>query len=189
MIDLFYHLLAPGTSTPETLSSQGELKLKGETPNSTHLWTACNLERGRDSRGRDIVRIIAYAGNGKTTTLVKFTRRNPDNRSSIMVWDWVQHISKISRFLFEGARTLLVDHATGVLSRIRQVAAKFDHKSSVKIIIAQLVKMDNWGHNMNPVMLDIWLNQVSLEYVNFESPTRCSFLQDNGQAKVGGRWP
>ena len=26
MIDLFYHLLAPGTSTPETLSSQGQLK-------------------------------------------------------------------------------------------------------------------------------------------------------------------
>ena len=46
MIDLFYHLLAPGTSTPETLSSQGQL-----------------------------------------TTLVKFTRRNPDNRSSIMVLD------------------------------------------------------------------------------------------------------
>ena len=38
-------------------------------------------------RSRDIVRIIAYAGNGKTTTLVKFTRRNPDNRSSIMVLD------------------------------------------------------------------------------------------------------
>ena len=37
MIDLFYHLLAPGTSTPETLSSQGQLKLKRETPDSTHL--------------------------------------------------------------------------------------------------------------------------------------------------------
>ena len=68
-------------------------------------------------RSRDIVRIIAYAGNGN-------------------------NISKISRFLLERARTLLVDHATGVLSRIRQVAAKFDHKSSVKNIIAQLVKMD-----------------------------------------------
>ena len=38
---------------------------------------------------------------------------------------------------------------------------------------------------MNPVMLDIWLNQVSLEYVNFESPTRCSFLQDKPKLVVG----
>ena len=38
-------------------------------------------------RSRDIVKLVAYIGNGKTTTLVKFTRRNPDNRSSIMVSD------------------------------------------------------------------------------------------------------
>ena len=36
-------------------------------------------------RGSDTVRIIAYAGNGKTTTLAEITKRNPNIRSSVIV--------------------------------------------------------------------------------------------------------
>ena len=84
MVDLFYHLLDPGTSSPETLSSQEQLKLKRDamlillTSEQRTILNMAEIVRSRDN-----VRIIAYVGNGKTTTLVKFTRRNPDNRSSI----------------------------------------------------------------------------------------------------------
>ena len=90
--------------------------------------------------------------------------------------------SRDTREVPEGAREQLVEDAAEVWQKIikgRKVAAKFDHHSSMKKFqlakpdIAQFVKKDKLGYqydvllmdeaqDMNPAMLDICLNQVSL---------------------------
>ena len=85
----------------------------------------------------------------------------------------------------EGARKQLVEDAAEVWQKIvkgRRVAAKFDHKSSMKKFqlakpdVAKFVKKNDAlyqydvllldeAQDMNPAMLDICLNQVSFEYL------------------------
>ena len=87
-----------------------------------------------------------------------------------------------TRVVPEGARRQLVEDAMEVWQKIikgKKVAAKFDHNSSMKKFqlakpdIAQFVKMDKLSYqydvllldeaqDMNPAMLDICLNQVSI---------------------------
>ena len=111
----------------------------------------------------------AYAGNGKTTTLAELTKRNPNIRSSVIVSKFIQQIFKISKLLLSfnrpvnnawcwgawGARAQLVDDAPS--------SVKID-KLSYHCLVLLMVE----AQNMNPVVLDICLNQVSLEHVNFE---------------------
>ena len=126
MIDLFYH--------PRDTFKPGTVKIKERDAwffsplNSAQTWTW----QWQDHRA-----------------LVNFTRKTPDNRSSIMVLDWVQQISKISRFLLEGARTLLVDQwpcNKGFKGFVKDLASccQVWPQSSVKNIIAQLVKLASW---------------------------------------------
>ena len=49
--------------------------------------TIVNLDLRRLAGTRDTVRIMAYAGTGKTTTLVELTKRNPGTRFLLVVFN------------------------------------------------------------------------------------------------------
>ena len=89
----------PGTSPHRHFQGKDSWKERERHQvDSTHGIVSMNMARIVGSN--DTVRTTAFADNGKTTTLVELTERNPNIRSSIIVQcECVQHISKISRCL------------------------------------------------------------------------------------------
>ena len=120
-------------------------------------------------RGSDTVRIIAYAGNGKTTTLAELTKRNPNIRSSVIVSKFIQQIFKISKLLLSFNRPVNNAWCWGAWgARAQLVDDAFNSVKIDKLSYHCHVHLMEEAQNMNPVVLDICLDQVSLEHVSFE---------------------
>ena len=111
----------------------------------------------------------AYAGNGKTTTLAELTKRNPNIRSSVIVSKFIQQIFKISKLLLSFNRPVNNAWCWGAWgARAQLVDDAFNSVKIDKLSYHCHVHLMEEAQNMNPVVLDICLDQVSLEHVSFE---------------------